>query len=364
MSTPQNTDSRKTAGKGGLLAGARPKAPSTGVSGKLSTGMDQRSLPTGGLSLRKAPKITDEEFESLSAFIYKRTGISIPARRKYLLEGRLSTRIEKLNLKSYKDYYDYLRYDPNRDKEMDHLCERVTTNETSFYRDVRQLGLFQNVILKELIQSLEKTGQKRLRIWSAGCSSGEEPYTLAMMISELLGTSLPGWDIRIAAYDLSPAMLRKAREGYYTDYSLRTTPKNIVGRYFDKEGEGYRIKAKVKTLVSFGPINLSDHAALRRVERSHIVFCRNVIIYFDDDMKRRVISSFYDNLLPGGYLFLGHSETIHKFSTAFKPVIKPGGVCYHKQNGTGPGGGKPGMAKPGTGSTGTVPARSGTGAGK
>ncbi len=284
------------------------------------------------LSLRKTAKISDEEFAQLSRFIYDTTGISIPDKRKYLLENRLGTRLKELGLNSFKEYYDYLRLDKNKSLEMDRLCERITTNETSFYRDIRQLSIFQNDILKEHLKAQEAAGKKELFIWSAGCSSGEEPYTLAIMIHEVLGMSIIGWNIRITANDLSPAVLAKAKEGLYTDYALRTTPKGIITKYFDQEGDTYRVKPRVKKLVTFGSINLSDKMALKRVPKSHIVFCRNVIIYFDDTMKQHVISAFYDNLLPDGHLFLGHSESIHKLSTAFKPILKPGGICYKKES--------------------------------
>lgn len=151
------------------------------------------------------------------------------------------------------------------------------------------------------------------------------------MLHEVLGMSIIGWRIRITANDLSPAVLARARRGIYTDYSFKTTPPGMIKKYFDKVEDGYKIKPKVQKLVSFGPINLSDRMQLKRVPRSHIVFCRNVIIYFDDAMKKQVVSSFYDNLTPGGFLFLGHSESIHKLSTAFKPVFKPGGITYLKE---------------------------------
>lgn len=283
------------------------------------------------LTLRKQPKISDAEFAQLRDFIYDKTGISIPEKRKYLLENRLGTRLQELNLASFKDYYDYLRLDANRTKEMDALCERITTNETSFFRDIKQLTMFKDHILREALEAQEKAGRKELSIWSAGCSSGEEPYTLAILLHEVLGMSIIGWRIRITANDLSPAMLEKCRRGVYGDYALRTTPRGMITKYFDDVGGGeFQIKSKVQKLVSFGPINLSDRAQTRRVPPSQIVFCRNVIIYFDDPMKKQVISAFYDNLLPGGHLFLGHSESIHKLSTAFRPVFKPGGIAYIK----------------------------------
>lgn len=289
-------------------------------------------LPTlGSLSLREAPKISDQEFKELRDFIYNTAGIDIPIERKYLLENRLGPRLKELGLKTFGDYAKHLRLGSDRNGELQNLFERVTTNETSFFRDVKQLDVFRTKVLPELIEAQQKAGTKELSIWSAGCSSGEEPYTLGIMLHELLRMSIIGWRIRITANDLSPAMLAKARAGLYNDHSLRTTPKDVVDRYFTREPEGFRIHPKVQKLVSFGPINLNDTLAVKRVPRSQVVFCRNVIIYFDDEMKKKVVSSFYDNLQPGGYLVLGHSESIHKISRAFTPVMQPGGIMYRKQ---------------------------------
>ncbi|BBD09207.1 CheR family methyltransferase [Desulfovibrio ferrophilus] len=288
-------------------------------------------LTSSSLTLRKTAKITDKEFEDLRKFIYDKTGIDIPIRRRYLLENRLGTRLKELNLSSFAEYHNFLVRDPNRTKEMDKLCEKITTNETSFFRDIKQLNVFRNEILPEMLKTQEEKGKKELNIWCAGCSSGEEPYTLAIMILEQLGMKVIGWRIKISAYDLSPAMLAKCRKGTYGEYSFKTTPKGMILKYFEKQPDGmFKVRPKVQKLVSFAPINLSDRMALKRVPKSQIVFCRNVIIYFDETMKKQVLGSFYDNLLPGGYLFLGHSESIHKLSTAYRPVIKPGGICYRK----------------------------------
>jgi chemotaxis protein methyltransferase CheR len=186
------------------------------------------------------------------------------------------------------------------------------------------------VVLKSAIDELRKRNQKKLRIWSAGCSTGEEPYTIAIILHELLRQEVLTWDIKITGNDLSEGVLASARRGIYSEYTLRTTPKELVARYFTQEGANYKLEPKLKHLVSFGQINLNDKVQLARVERSNIVFCRNVIIYFDDDMKRRVISSFYDNLLPGGALLIGHSESLHNISRAFTPEHHKGTIVYRK----------------------------------
>ncbi|MBQ4133221.1 MAG: protein-glutamate O-methyltransferase CheR [Desulfovibrionaceae bacterium] len=276
-------------------------------------------------------KITDEEFVQLRDFIYEQSGIFIAETRKYLVENRLANRLKDLNLKTYGEYYYFLRYDANRRTELNRLFEVVTTNETSFFRNNPQLEVFKEKVLKKILDAQRKSGQKKLRIWSAGCSTGDEPYTLSIIIHEVLGPEISQWDIKITANDLSEAVLAAARQGIYSEYSLRTTPLTMVAKYFTKEGNHYRINNNVKRLISFGQINLNDQMQLRRVERSHIVFCRNVIIYFDDDMKKRVINAFYDNLMSGGYLIIGHSESLHNISRAFIPEHHVGSIIYRKQ---------------------------------
>ena len=289
-----------------------------------------RPAATAASPFRKDLQVSDDEFVHLRDFIYQQCGIFIAENRKYLIENRLSSRIKDLNLKSYSEYYNFLRFDASRKAELTKLFEVVTTNETSFYRNPPQLEVFQNVVLADIVEKCRKAGNKRLRLWSAGCSTGEEPYTLAIILHEVLKGDIASWDIKITANDLSDAVLNAARRGIYNEYALRTTPPGIVSAYFTKDGNIYKINESLKRLVSFGQINLNDKEQLRRVERSQIVFCRNVIIYFDDDMKRRVINAYYDNLEPGGVLLIGHSESLHNISRAFQLEQHRGTIVYRK----------------------------------
>lgn len=299
-----------------------------------ATGLRQPASPAARPSspFRKDLHITDEEFVLLRDFIYQQCGIFIAENRKYLVENRLSNRIKELNLKTYNEYYNYLRFDNNRRDELTKLFEVVTTNETSFFRNPPQLEVFQRVVLAEAIARARQSGQKKIRIWSAGCSTGEEPYTLAIILHETLRGEVGSWDIKITANDLSEAVLAAARRGIYNEYALRTTPKEMVDKYFQKDGNVYKIDPAMKKLVSFGQINLSDREQLKRVEKSQIVFCRNVIIYFDDEMKRKVINAFYDNLQPSGVLIIGHSESLHNISRAFQLEHHKGTILYRKSN--------------------------------
>lgn len=302
-------------------AAARPAAP---------TRPSAPAAPRAASPFRKDLHITDEEFLLIRDFIYQQCGIFIAENRKYLVENRLSNRIKELNLKSYNEYYNFLRFDNSRKQELTKLFEVVTTNETSFFRNPPQLDVFQRVVLMEAIEQARKAGTKKLRLWSAGCSTGEEPYTLAIILHETLRGEIDNWDIKITANDLSEAVLAAARRGIYNEYALRTTPKEMAAKYFKKEGNVYKIEPALKRLVSFGQINLSDKDQLKRVEKSQIVFCRNVIIYFDDEMKRKVINAFYDNLQPKGVLIIGHSESLHNISRAFQLEHHKGTILYRK----------------------------------
>ncbi|GAB6161469.1 protein-glutamate O-methyltransferase CheR [Desulfothermus naphthae] len=282
------------------------------------------------LSLRKTPKLSNDEFKELTDFIYEKTGISIPARRKYLIENKLGKRLLELNLKTYADYLKYLKFSPKKESEFKKLCELITINETCFFRDLKQLTMFKNIVLPEIIKKRQEQDVKALNIWSAGCSSGEEPYTIGIILHEVLKVSIIGWNIKIYANDISPAMLFKARKGVYNDYSLRTTPENIKQKYFTKQRDGYKIHPKVQKLVNFQLINLANPKDVKKIPKSDIIFCRNVIIYFDDAVKQKVISHFYENLKDDGYLFLGYSESIHRITKLFKPQIKPGRIVYQK----------------------------------
>lgn len=287
---------------------------------------------SGGDASGNEIKITNDEFIILRDFLYEQCGIFVGENRKYLMENRLNTRLRELGLHSFSEYHNYLRYDKNKKAELNELFINMTTNETSFFRNNIQLDIFRDKVLAKLIQEQRAKGEKKINIWSAGCSSGEEPYTIAIILLDLLKGEINDWNIKITANDLSLAMLNIARKGVYSEYALRTTPPEIIEKYFAKEGKMYKICPAAQKLVQFGQINLAKSDELARVERSHIVFCRNVIIYFDDAMKKHVINAFYDNLLPGGYLLIGHSESLHNISRTFKPEHFPGAIIYRKQS--------------------------------
>ncbi|MBI4806027.1 MAG: protein-glutamate O-methyltransferase CheR [Desulfovibrio sp.] len=282
------------------------------------------------LLLRKTTPISDEEFRQLRDFIYSKCGIWVDEKRKYLFENRFQPRIAELGLKTFGEYIKLLSYGRDSVKELERVYELVTTNETSLFRDTKQLDGFTANVLTPLINDLRQKNKFELNIWSAGCSSGEEPYTLAIIIHELLGLELKRWRVNITGVDLSPPMIAKAKEGVFGDYSFKTTPDAIKAKHFTKCATGYKISPAVASLVNFQVMNLNDSLALKRLPKSHIVFCRNVIIYFDVNMKKKALAAFYDNLLPGGTLMLGHSESLHSITNVFRPKMLSNCIAYLK----------------------------------
>jgi chemotaxis protein methyltransferase CheR len=260
--------------------------------------------------------MSSEEFRLLRDFVYQHCGLNFTEDSKYLLEKRLGKRLLQHNLKTFKDYYYFLRYNPNKDQELSEVIDQLTTNETYFFREDFQLKTFVEDILPEIRERKEREGQKSLRIWSAGCSSGEEPYTIAMLLLDQ--PWLRSWRVEIIGTDISYRVLHMAREGVYGDSSFRSTEPLQRQRFFtDYEGKS-RIRDEVRSLVSISHLNLFDTSRIALLGKMDAIFCRNVIIYFDKAGKKNVIENFFQRLVPEGFLLLGHSESLINLSTAFQ----------------------------------------------
>jgi chemotaxis protein methyltransferase CheR len=265
------------------------------------------------MALNHHMELPDDVFRMLRDAIYKKSGMYFSDGSKYLLQKRLSPRARELNFESFQKYFYFLQYDPRADAEFDHIFDLVTTNETYFFREPAQLDAFIFEIVPEL---LEKKTIKKIRVWSAGCSSGEEAYTIAMLLSEH-GFYDKG-TFEIFASDINQQVLAKARRGIYRENAFRATSPGLRDRYFTREADNtWRINDSIRNRVSFGRLNLYDEARVSLLGHLDIVFCRNVIIYFDDSSKKVVVTNFYNRLSEGGYLLLGHSESLISLSTQF-----------------------------------------------
>ena len=289
---------------------------------------DNTAATIRNLTSRNPLPLTDSEFEQFRALIYDRAGIYFNQTKKYLLATRLMAGVRELGLGSFAEYYGLVRSAPLSD--LSHLFEAVTTNETFFFRNAPQLRTLQKEVLPRLMAGPEVRQRAGLRIWSVGCSSGEEPYTLAIVLDQVMGRMLDDWDVEILAVDISQKMLDHAKAGVYSKYSLRRTPPAIINKYFIKRGDRYEVKDRIKKMVRFEQMNLKDDKSLRRVGRMALIFCRNVIIYFDKPMTRSVLGHFYRAMNPGGYLFLGHAETLTRDDHSFKPALFAGASLYQK----------------------------------
>ncbi|HWR68771.1 MAG TPA: protein-glutamate O-methyltransferase CheR [Desulfomonilia bacterium] len=276
-------------------------------------------------------KMTDETFILLRDFIYEQSGIYFGDNKKGQLEARLGLRLRANNLADYDKYYYLLKYDPNAARELRSLFDSVTTNETSFFRSPPQIQAFQDKVMPEVISRKEKQSEKQIRLWSAGCSTGEEPYTMGIVLRQVLNDKGTSWDVKIVASDISEKALRSAKAAVYSDYSLRSVPPEIKREFFLSEGNAYRIIEEVRNLVDLQYLNLNDTRRIQIMKGFDVIFCRNVLIYFDDEAKKRFVSQLYDCLNHGGYLFIGHSESLHNISRAFKLVHFQGALGYKKE---------------------------------
>ncbi len=274
--------------------------------------------------------MSDEQFITLRDFIYEKSGIFFADNKKHQLESRLTLRLKANNISDYDKYYYILRYDQDADNELKMLFDSVTTNETSFFRSPPQIQALKDIVLPELVALKKNAGQQQLNIWSAGCSTGEEPYTIAMVIRDFFGEELDQWDIKIIANDISQKAIDSAEKGVYAEYALRSAPQEIKDKYFTNENNSYAVSDTIKQMVQFSYLNFSDTAGIVEVPVFDIVFCRNVLIYFDDNLKKDFVAQLYEKVASGGFLFIGHSESLHNISRAFKIVHFPGALGYKK----------------------------------
>jgi chemotaxis protein methyltransferase CheR len=267
-----------------------------------------------------------EEFRLIRDLIHGYCGIYFQDDSKHIVQRRLAPRLEAIGVRSYIDYFRYLKYDPGRRAELEEIVERVTTNETYFFRELYQLETLQHEILPEI--HMRKPRGRRMTIWSAGCATGEEAYTIAILVIE--SGLFADWDVRIFGNDISRRVLSAARKGAYGRSSFRATDDRYLRRYFREIDGKYHIRDEVKALTSFGHLNLLDEDMLSIVGDVDVILCRNVLIYFDLEAKKRAIASFHKKLLKGGYLLLGHAESLLNISTAFELVHFKRDMVYRR----------------------------------
>jgi chemotaxis protein methyltransferase CheR len=262
--------------------------------------------------------------------IYKVAGIFQADNKLRLLEDRCQKRMKTLGIPTLRDYFDCLTIKPIRQTEMVSLLNEITIGETCFFRNRPQIDAIRKIVLPKIIEAKSKLALRQLRIWSAGCSTGEEPYTLAMVLLEEQLSQLRGWTAEILATDLNERSIAHAKAGSYGDYSTRNVEPLFRGKYFLLNGDKLKVKPDVQSGVSFSRLNLLDDACMLFIKGVDLILCCNVLIYFDAISKKRVIQHFYTNLLQHGYLFLGHSESLFGVTDEFRLVHLPSCTAYVK----------------------------------
>lgn len=274
-------------------------------------------------------ELNQREFDQLSRLVYEKSGINLHEGKQELVRARLSKRLRETGLNTFQAYYDFvLREDTGQ--ELVALLDSISTNLTSFFREPAHFDYLRQEILPQMAER-QGLGSRRLWVWCAGCSSGEEPYTIALCLLEGL-PSLIGWDVKIVATDISTRTLETAQAGIYKAERVSTVPRELLSRYFQrgvKEWAGhYRVKPSVRRLVDFRRANLLEGPPV--AGQFEVIFCRNVMIYFDASTQERVIGIFRNHLLPGGILFIGHSESLARVKHNLR-YLKP--AVYSKQDG-------------------------------
>jgi len=288
-------------------------------------------------------QLTEAELKLLQALVYQECGMHFDERRSHFLQDRLQRRLKECQLDSFYSYYRLL-ISPQGKEELAQLLENLTVNETSFFRNKAQLDLFHKYILDDLLHRKQDRRDCTIRLWSAGCSTGQEPYTLAMLVADALAYYYlrnpvpyemptpkplvpPPWKVEILASDISYSALRAAQEGTYNEGQMGSVDYSYRLRYFDKIGERYAIKKSVKELVHFDFHNLKTEFL---PQRNDMIFCRNVMMYFDEPEQRRLIDKFARCLNQDGYLFVGHAESLLGLTDKFAMVHRNNGTAYQR----------------------------------
>jgi len=267
--------------------------------------------------------ITEEELRSLTEYIQKNYGLNL-TKKKTLIEGRLNNLLIEKGFTSFSQYISHVFADQTS-SELATMMNKLTTNHTFFMRESNHFNYLKEFVLPQITRTMK---EKDFRIWSAGCSSGEEPYTLSMILQDYFGEQAKLWDAKVLATDISLKALDTAKLGIYTAEAVESLPNVWKQKYFTKlESEHFKINDKISNEVIFRTFNLMENVYPFK-KKFNVIFCRNVMIYFNQQTKIELVNKFYENTEPGGYLFIGHSESINKETTKYKYIMP---AVYQKE---------------------------------
>lgn len=275
------------------------------------------------------PTLSERTFDRLRTIIRERTGITFPDAKRYLMESRVRPRLDACDVPDFEAYVRYLS-ESNDLRELTCLVNAVTINETSFFRHPAQFEALGQKLLPELIKRRRREGTNRLRLWSAACSTGEEAYSLAILMKERIQPRFPDMEFQIVATDVDTEALAAARAGRYRARAIRNVPTAYLHKLFRRSDDHYVLRSSVRDMVTFYSLNLVDEHSMRRMRNFDVIMCANVLIYFADSKKQQVLRSLHRALRPGGYLFVGGSETLGETDVPFESSRDAGALVYQR----------------------------------
>ncbi len=277
-------------------------------------------------ALDPPPIITAEQFERFREFFYRRTGIAYAASKRAAVEKRIAARMQALSIDSFREYF--ARVTQPSGPELQALINALTVNETYFFREDYQLRCIAASILAEVVA--DRPPGSRVRLWSIPCSTGEEPYSLALFLLENWAL-VDDYEVEILASDIDSAVLEAAQEGIYGARSLQYVPQPLLRRYFRPAGDGrFQIISELRSSISFSKVNVHNATEMKRLRNIDVILCRNLLIYFDDVSRRKAAEALYDSLRPGGFICLGHSESMSRISSLFRVRKFPDAIVYQR----------------------------------
>jgi len=273
-----------------------------------------------------AINISEVDFEKFREFFYRKTGIQFEPSKRYFVDKRLVERIELTGSETFRSYFTKLRFEASGE-ELQHLTNLMTVNETYFFREEYQFQCLVKSILPDITS--RKSDSSPIRIWVIPSSSGEEPYSIAIYLLENWA-DINNWDVEIISSDIDTKILAQARKGLYSQRSVQHLPEKLLRKYFKRSAEDYQICDDLRAAVEFTRVNLSERAETRAYRNFDVIFCRNLLIYFDDVSRKTAAETFYDALNPGGFICLGHSESMSRVSSLYKVRKFPEAIVYQK----------------------------------
>ena len=266
--------------------------------------------------------LTDAEFDMFRKVIYDKSGITFSATNRSILDSRLKEKLREKGLNTIKEYYDMIMAD---EAEMKIMLDSVTTNLTRFFRNQPHFDALIHYVIPHVIEMKKQRGESVIKLWSAGCSTGEEPYTIAMILKEILP---PGFKFQITASDISLKSLMVGQQGFYPESRIQGIPPNFLAKYFIKNEKGYQVVPELMSTIKFDYHNLRNDSGMRNLD---VVFCRNVLIYFDEAAQKNCIDRFWYAMANKSYLFIGHSESLFGMDTKFE-FLKTDWACLYQKN--------------------------------